>query len=372
MIRRFNILMVTNLVSIGGTEFSTLILSKILTERGHRIYVMLNDNPFAREFVEEGIPVIKGEVHSKNLIRIIKGSYDIRRFLSKVDIDIVHAHLVTPTLMSFFARGIFHKKPLIIWHDRGIRERSYFVVAKLFNRLGDFVITNSDYEKRKLIASGLNPSKIRTVHNCITIPFPSRFTKSHNLLEEFGIGKDEFVVGTARRLHAEKGGHYDLLQAAALVIKEIPNVRFLIAGDGPLRKELEEAAKNLNVDGKIIFTGFRRDIEKIYSIIDIFVLPSTWEPFGNALVEAMAFGIPCIATKVGGVVEIVVDGETGILVPPEDSRRLARGITYLLQNPIAAKRMGEAGRQRVKNYFVPERLAFEIEQVYSSLLESRR
>jgi glycosyltransferase involved in cell wall biosynthesis len=362
--------MVTNLVSIGGTEFSSLILSKVLKKRGHQIYVMVNDNPFAHEFIKEDIPVIQGEVVSKSLMGIIKGSYDIRKCLSKIKIDIIHTHLVAPTLMSFLARAILLEKPLIIWHDRGIQEKSYSIVAKLFNHLTDFVITNSNYEKNKLIANGLNPDKIKTIHNCITIPFPVKVKKDDNLLHEFNINKDETIVGTARRLHPEKGGHYDFLQAATLVLKKNPNVKFLIAGDGPLRKELEYKAKELNISEKIIFTGFRRDIENIYSILDIFVLPSTWEPFGNALIEAMSFATPCVGTKVGGIPEIIIDGETGILIPAENFQKLAEAIIYLLENPDVAKRMGEAGRERVRNYFTPERLAFEMEQVYFSLFTS--
>jgi glycosyltransferase involved in cell wall biosynthesis len=129
-----------------------------------------------------------------------------------------------------------------------------------------------------------------------------------------------------------------------------------------------EFCSELGIEGDVIFTGFRRDVERFYSIMDIFVLPSTWEPFGNVLLEAMSFAKPVVATNVGGIPEVVVDEETGFVVPPEDPEALANKIMFLIKNKELCREMGLKGRKKVKEYFTPERLRDEVESVYESLV----
>src|SRR5207249_1734650 len=162
---------------------------------------------------------------------------------------------------------------------------------------------------------------------------------------------------------------------AADVAARFPSVRFLIVGescmDPSYRLELEQRARNLNLTGRIIFTGQRSDVPQIMREIDISVLPSLTESFSNTLLESMANGLPVVATNVGGNPEIVSDGINGLLVPPKDPAALSRAIVELLGNPELARRLGRAARQKVVNEYSVECLLRRTEDLYIGLLERR-
>ena len=359
-------MLITRFFAIGGEELSTLSIALELKKRGHRVFWMSSNGPLIEELKRNDVDCLRANMGKRNILSFIMGTHDIWKFVRLEAIDIIHSQSAVPTIMSFLARlAPLSKSIRILWHDRGLHDISYPIVGQLFNYAADFVITNSNHERGKLLKDGLKPARVRTIHNCLNMPLPSKVAPDHDLVREFKINQKDYIIGTVRRLHPEKGGHYDLLKCAAEVLKDFPKAKFIIIGGGPLETQLRNFASKLNIEDNVIFTGFRRDLEKFYSIMDIFVLPSTWEPLGNVLVEAMAFGKPVVATNVGGIPEVVVDNETGILVPPADPSKLAEALLYLLQNPDIAKRLGEAGKKRVSDYFTIERLADELEEVYS-------
>lgn len=366
---KHKILFITSRLAIGGEELSTLTIAKELKKRGHDVSWMSTAGPILSEIEENHISFVKAPVNGRGVLSILQGAMHIHRFLRQVDIDIVHSQSVYPALMSFFA-CLFSSKnyvPRIIWHDRGIHEYSYRIVAHLFNYMMDFIITNSQYEKELLIRQGLKPQKVRAIHNCLNTVFPINVHFDINVARWLGITKENFVIGTVRRLHPKKGGYYELLEAMAIILKEEAKAKLLIVGDGPLREKLQKRTLELGIASRTIFAGLRRDLEKIYPLMDVFVLPSTYEPFGNVLIEAMSFGIPVVATNVGGIPEIIIDGVTGFLVPPREPNNLAEKILYLLESRDVAKKMGKLGKENVKKYFIAKRLGDEIEEVYDYL-----
>ena len=167
-------------------------------------------------------------------------------------------------------------------------------------------------------------------------------------------------------------GHKYFLEAAALVKRIAPDAKFLITG-GPMyynknyKRELIKYAEGLGLNHNVIFSGIRKDIPEIMSTLDIFVLPSINEPFGRAILEAMACGKPVIATNGGGIPEIVKNDETGVLVPLKDADKLAQAIIVLLEDKERAKKMGLAGRKRVERYFSLEKMVEKIETLYDQL-----
>jgi glycosyltransferase involved in cell wall biosynthesis len=368
--KKYSVLLVTPNLDIGGEELSTLSLAKGLVKRGHIVHILSSGGPLLPEFISNSIDVTIGPVDGRGLREIIRGALFMRKFVKKYNVQIIHTQSAIPALKSWLGcLFAMRRRPVLIWHDRGIQERNYPIVGRLFNFMVDFVIANSDYEREKLIANGLNGKKVRRVHNCFNISFPENTEKDLVLLKELNLPQDQLIIGTVRRLHPEKGGHHTLLKAALMVLRSFPNgVKFLIVGDGPLRSELVEFCRQVGIESNVIFTGFRRDVERFYSIMDIFVLPSTWEPFGNVLLEAMSFAKPVVATNVGGIPEVVVDEETGFVVPPEDPEALANKIMFLIKNKELCREMGLKGRNKVKEYFTPERLRDEVESVYESLV----
>ena len=192
--------------------------------------------------------------------------------------------------------------------------------------------------------------------------------KSKGLVNELSIDADIPIVGTASRLAPERGVKY-FLEAAAMVSRQSPNAKFVIAGGGLLEDELRQQARELGVEQQMVFLGRRRDMENVYSILDVFVNPALVRcGTDNVNIEAMAFAKPIVATNVGGGPEIVRDGVTGMLVPPRDSKALAEATLRLLGDMDVARQMGLAGRERVMRDFSTERLVREVEAVYERLL----
>src|SRR5262249_31568372 len=175
------------------------------------------------------------------------------------------------------------------------------------------------------------------------------------------------IIGTVGHLAGHKGHRY-LLEAAALLVREEPQLGVVIAGDGALRAELETQAAALGLTAHVRFTGFRRDILALMQGFDIFVFSSYLEGLGTAILDAMALGKPVAASRAGGIPEAVQDGVTGLLVPPRDPQALADAVRSLLRHPAQAHTFGAAGRRRVEQYFTVERMACQTVQVYKRIL----
>lgn len=364
--KRYNILFITPRLGIGGEELSTFSLAKEFKRCGHNVYILSTKGPLLSEYIVNSINVTMGPVKGRKPWHIIKGANFIRRFIKKNNIQIIHSQSVIPTLMSYLAAlTLAGKRPQIIWHDRGIKH--YMLVKMFFSFMVDFIITNSKYEMNKLIKLGLPKEKITFIHDCYNLRYPILVDKDPNLLTELGIRDNEFIIGTVGRIVAEKGYEY-LLEAAKKVIQKIEKVKFVIVGDGPLKSKLENLSSEFGIDENVIFTGFRKDIDRFYLIMDIFILPSIYEQLGDVSLEAMFYRKPVIASRVGGIPEVVIDGESGFLVPSGDSEGIANRILYLLANAEVRQKMGAAGRKRVEAYFTPERVGEEVEKVYEHLV----
>jgi len=190
-----------------------------------------------------------------------------------------------------------------------------------------------------------------------------------SLRAELGIKADDIVILYVGRLDPVKGVNY-LLQAAKEIIPDYKNLKFLIVGDGSLRIEYEVFSKSFSEN--IIFTGFREDTPALMNISDIFVLPSLSEGAANVVMEASASGLPVIATEVGEVPRIVLDGKTGILVKPKDIDGLVNALKKLIDNPLLAKEMEEAGRKRMEEEYSWDIICKKIENAYQEVIDRYR
>jgi glycosyltransferase involved in cell wall biosynthesis len=245
------------------------------------------------------------------------------------------------------------------------------LACRLGNALADRITVNAEAvasfvateegcrrDKMVLIPNGVNEA-------ALTVPGDGLAKRS-----ELGISDRTPVVGAVSRLAWKKGMRH-LLAAVPRLLEVLADLRVIIVGDGPLRSELAAQASALGVEKHIAFLGSRSDALELLSTFDVFVLPSEIEGMSNALLEAMAVGRPVVATDVGGNPEVVVDGETGFVVPPADPDRLAAAILKLLQAPDMAREMGAAGRQRVCEEYRVDVMVRRIENLYDSLLKRR-
>jgi glycosyltransferase involved in cell wall biosynthesis len=178
------------------------------------------------------------------------------------------------------------------------------------------------------------------------------------------------VIGAVARLVPVKGLQY-LIDAAPEILRRCPDARFLLVGDGEMRPALEAQADALSLSDRILFTGFREDIPALIAGMDVFVLPSINEGMGRVLVMAMALGKPIVATRVGGVAELLGDGEAGLLVPPRDPAALAEATTTLLRDATRASALAEAGRRRAPRYSA-EAMLGALAKVYHEVISHGR
>ena len=239
-------------------------------------------------------------------------------------------------------------------------------VQKMVCRLADFILVNAEAVRRALIDQGYHARKIGVIPNGVV---ESGFEKRQDgaaLRQALGIPEHARLVLVSSRLNRMKGLPY-LLDAAAVVAEKHADVHFVLAGDGADRKDLEQQAHQLGLGSRATFAGFRTDMPRILSETSLSVLPSLSEGLSNSLLESMAAGVPTVAARVGGNPEIVLDGVTGLLVPPRDSTALATAMLRLLENRDMADRFAAAGKARVKQLFSIDRAVRRTEQLYQWL-----
>jgi glycosyltransferase involved in cell wall biosynthesis len=321
-----------------------------------------------------GVPVFDG--HLGSTLYGWGGLQVVRRLtalLRSERIDIAHSYLFHPNVLTPIA-GRLARVPVTIASKRSLDRYPHRVprlACRLGNALADRITVNAEAvasfvateegcrrDKMVLIPNGVNEAALTVLGDGL------------GKRSELGISAQTPIVGAVSRLAWKKGLRH-LLATVPRLLEVLADLRVIIVGDGPLRPELAAQASALGVEKHVVFLGSRSDALELLSTFDVFVLPSEIEGMSNALLEAMAVGRPVVATDVGGNPEVVVDGETGFVVPPADPDRLAAAIVKLLQAPDMAREMGAAGRQRVCEEYRVDVMVRRIENLYDSLLKRR-
>ncbi len=357
-----NILVTTNQLDLGGAEHFVVRLANGLHARGHRVWVAAEHGPLASLLVP-GVGCLSVPARSKSPRGIWKLSRHFARLIAEHRIDIVHANSPTTALAARIARGPGGPAVLTTAHGSW-RPWTKPAVALLFSLGSDRVMGCSEALTSDLIRHGLSRRKALTVHN--GIPFRDEAPDPGVRLEvrrELGIDPTDPVLLVAARLSEEKGLTY-LLEAMPLLWRERPEAWLLIAGDGPQARILQERAEALG--GRIRMLGMRSDVPRLMAAADVFCLPSLVEGLPLALAEAMGHGLPAVASRVGGVPELIREGETGLLVPPRDPEQLAQKLLLLLGDPALRQQVGSAGRALVRREFTLDRMIGRFEAVYQS------
>jgi glycosyltransferase involved in cell wall biosynthesis len=247
------------------------------------------------------------------------------------------------------------------------------LLSRLTSGMDDLVIAVCELARQAEIErAGVSPEKVVTVYNGLDAAEFAGVDQERAALVRQGLAipRGTPVVAAVGRLHPQKD-FPTLLRAMARVHEAVPGARLLVVGDGMLRGDLEAQARSLELSSSVVFTGQRADVPELLNAVDLFALSSLWEGLPNVVLEAMAAGLPVVGTRVGGVPEVVVDGVTGILVPPRDPEALASGIAQLLSDSELSQRMGDAGRARVVEQYSVERMVRETEVLYEGLLAKK-
>lgn len=296
--------------------------------------------------------------------------------------DIVHTHSSKAGVLGRLAAKIM-RVPVIVHtphtfaflfkdHTTRLLKTGFLELERFLGRFTDKLIAVSPSEKRSILQSKvISAEKIEVINNAVNVAELSQngFIPAE-VKKELNLPLDSYIIGTVGLLNVAKGQKY-LILAGAEALKRIPNLRILIVGSGELEEELKALSRQQQISSQVIFTGYRSDVARMLSVMDIFVLPSLWEAMPFAVLEAMAAGKPIISTDVDGARDAVIHGETGLLVPIGDKQAIAEAIVRLWQNRSKAQRMGQMGQQRARSLFNIDRMVRQTERLYLDLAATK-
>jgi glycosyltransferase involved in cell wall biosynthesis len=294
----------------------------------------------------------------------LHAAWKLSRIIKDLKPEIVHAHDPHAVALGSLALSLggFGQSAVLI----ASRRVAFHLKGHAFSRWKyhqvDCFIAASEAIRDTLIGDGIDPAQVVTVYEGIDLD-RVHAEPAANIHAELWLPTHAPIVGAAAALTQEKGHKY-LIDAAALVVRENPDARFVILGEGELRPALERQVKELRLEKHVLLPGFRADILSFIKSFDLFVMSSLFEGLGTSLLDAMALSRATVASDTGGIPEVVVNGQTGLLVPPRDHRALADAISSLLKDPDRRHRMGHAGLERVKRLFSAEVMVEKTLDVY--------
>ncbi|UCE24393.1 MAG: glycosyltransferase [Candidatus Zixiibacteriota bacterium] len=366
---KMNILQYIETSGPGGAETVLVNIARHMDRSRFNPYVVLHKSRWVHQQLEAiGVPT-----------RIIPcgRSWDIGflyRFVKtcrELKINVIHAHLFGAGLYASLAGVILRVPVIVTFHNElllpGRRERFLRLKNFLIRHLASRLILVADFMKDDYVSRGKYPAgRLQTIYNGIECTSNETPSDVAVLRKELGLSESDLVVGHVANFRPPKGHRY-LAEAAAKVCAEIPNAKFLLVGefgDGSIKSEVEMLAGQFGIQDKLLMLGFRSDVGRLLNLIDVFVLSSISEGHPLSVVEAMAAGKPVVATNVGGLPEIVDQGETGYLVEPGDSSTLAEKLCLLLRNSDLRERMGHRSRELARRRFSLETMMTGYEKLY--------
>lgn len=383
--RTLSVMQVVSNLEIGGAQEVVRTLADFMARNGCvSLVCSFADGPLRAEIERLGIPVevIPERRHSVIalplfILDLLRMRRSLAALVRKYDVDVIQTHLLRS--MDFLVLSLQSRTgPAVFWtfhnalfdlrrdhlarHKWLLRPKRavHHLLYRLGSKIASGLIAVSEDVRRSMLDTlpGIPAEKISVIANRVDA---SRYRKSDRrdaLRGSLGFAGSHHLMTVVATLKTQKG-HAVLLSAMAEIAGKHPHLRLLIAGDGELRGELEAQTRELHLENQVHFLGTRQDIPDVLAASDSFVLPSLWEGLPMALIEAMASGLPVVATEVSGTREVMIPNETGLLVPPGDAPRLAQAMDFILSNPDRARAMGAAARQRVEAHFSAQTQARE-------------
>lgn len=364
--------------NLGGAQRNTLLSVRGLLGAGLDVELIcgpggpLPDEARASGAVAHLVPDL---VRPVDPVRDVRALRVIHRLCHRRRYDIVHTHCTKAGLLGRAAAwwaGVpiivhtIHGAPFELRRD--LRTRVFLTLERLAARVTDRLICVGETFRRHVAGWGIgSEAKLVTIYSGLDFGalVPGRTvaeTKRALALEDAWP-----IVGSVGRLTEAKALHY-LIEAVAGLREKYTRIRLVIVGDGPLRPALEAAAQRFGGAAAVTFVGERNDVADLLSAFDIYAMSSRWEGVGRAMTEAMLSGLPVVATDVGGVTELVVDGRTGLVIPPGNPAALAAAIDQVASDREFARRLGAAGRERARELMGGDRMIADLCRLYATLL----
>jgi len=379
------VLYLVDTLNVGGTETQLAQVALRLRSTSYPVTVgcLRAEGPLVEVLERASISVV--EFRKERTLLSVRGIYQLLRlaiFLHRGRFQVVHAHDPWANLLGVPAAWLA-RTPIIIssrryladpeeQRDRPLRRKWRNKAARILYRLSTKVVVNSASVRDVLVKrDGLPPGKIRVIHNGVDL---DRFASAPRDRERLfpGVGNSSKLIAVAANMYSRVKGHSCLIVAAGTICREVPEAIFILIGDGKERAKLERQVREAGLEKSFLFLGFRDDVPELLASCDLAVLPSESEGLPNSVLEAMAAGVPVVATCVGGIPEIIDNGQNGLLVPPENPPALAEAILRVLRDRNLAMRLARAGQERVRTHFSFDRVVAELRQLYTPVPLSQR
>jgi glycosyltransferase involved in cell wall biosynthesis len=394
-LKKIKIIHIITRLDKGGSAENTLLTVSLMDHKKYEMFLVhglsLESNMSIME--QEAVALDMSLVRKKgvrlfalpSLVRRLSFKNDllafinIYRLIKRISPHIVHTHTSKAGLLGRLA-ACLARVPIIIHTPHGHVFHSYYgpfmtkifvFVEKILSFMTDKITALTNRERDEHLKEGIaSIEKYVTIHSGVALDRLMNMSVDIEAgKKKYGIPQDCNVVGVIGRLVPIKGHKY-LISAAKRIVREFHNTVFVFVGDGYLNASLERQAESIGVRKNIIFTGWRKDAAEILDLFDILVVPSLNEGMGKVLVEGMALGKPIVASSVGGIIDLVKNGENGILVPPRDSYALENAILQLIKNKNLAETLGKNGKAKVYPEFDASVMVKEVDDLYESLLIS--
>jgi glycosyltransferase involved in cell wall biosynthesis len=352
-----------------GGQNQVLLTVNGLREIGERAALVAHPDGELLRRAAEGLDLIPLAARSE---MDLSAAWRLSRVLKKLRPDVIHAHdphgvAIAALALPMSGSG---RCPALVASRRVDFHLKNNSLSRWKHRQVDCFIAASEAIRRILLSDGVPAERTVTVHEGVDISHIVA-APAVNVHEALWLPRHAPLVGNVAALVPHKGQRY-LIEAAHLVVREIPDARFVIFGEGELREHLERLVHEHSLEKHVLLPGFRTDILGCIKGFDVFAMSSVTEGLGTSLLDAMACQIPIVAARTGGIPEIVEDGVNGLLVPPRDAPALARAIVRLLNDQTRRRQMGEAGFARVNERFTVERMVGQTAAVYKRLVRGTR
>jgi glycosyltransferase involved in cell wall biosynthesis len=347
-----------------GGQNQVLLTVNGLRAIGQRAAIVAHPDGELRKRVAEGLELVpiapRTEVD-------LTAAWRFSRLIKRLAPDIIHAHDPHGVAMASLALSMGSASSPRLPALVASRRVDFHLKGNAFSRWKyrqvDCFIAASETIRQMLVADGVLAERTVTVHEGIDVDHVAA-APAVNVHEAFWLPHGAPVVGNVAALVPHKGQRY-LIEAAHLVVQQVPDARFIILGEGELREHLEHLVREHHLEKHVLLPGFRTDVIGCIKGFDLFVMSSVTEGLGTSLLDAMACARPIVATRAGGIPEVVEDEVNGLLVPPRDHTALAQAIVRALNDQGLRRRMGDAGLARVRERFTVERMVDETAAVYA-------
>lgn len=368
---RIRVAFILHVMQVAGAEVLVFeIIQRLRSRIDPHVFCLDAIGPLGERLIAEGVPVVAFGRRPGLDWRLIP---QMAREIRARRIEVIHAHQYTPFFYSSLAARLSRIRPRVIFTEHGrhfpdvVSPRRRFVNRLLFDRLADEVTAVCDFSAGALADNdGFSKARIRVIPNGITLDRYGPVDDRAGLRGRLGLAPDRRYVTIVARFHPVKD-HATLLRAFQVVARATTDVDLLLVGDGPLRGALEQQAHELGIGSRVHMVGVQSNVPDWLRASDIFTLCSVSEAASITLLEAMACGLPCVVTAVGGNPELVRDGQDGLLVPRGDAEGLAGALLRLLAQPDTRAKMGRSGRQRVQDEFLLETTIGRYGSLYADL-----